>query len=212
MLLFCYGHPCIYESFCCHTLICTFIVFDIANYCMSSDGKRLSSLKKRKKKSQSSYLNLGEPAVLGPSGASASPSPHHHLQPRWCSQGSDRALREDVSGKILPGLRLSDALCWIFFPYLSLSCNFKAMHGKFFQKLLVGFFLPVPRFRYPPVSNHFQVKVMELLQRSKLPSQLDTRFHVSISQSWLCQVCVCLCVTMAWILDCSDFFLSLHHK
>lgn len=45
MLLFCCGHPCIYESFCCHMLICTIIVFDIANYCPSSDGKRLSSLK-----------------------------------------------------------------------------------------------------------------------------------------------------------------------
>lgn len=79
MLLFCYGHPCIYESFCCHMLICTIIVFDIANYCMSSDGKRLSSLKKRQtsKQSQSSYRNLGEPAVSRPSGASAFSSPHH---------------------------------------------------------------------------------------------------------------------------------------
>lgn len=90
-------------------LICTIIVFDIANYCMSSDGKRLSSLKKEK--SQSSYLKLGEPAVFRPGGASASSSRPHRLQPPWLLQGSNRALREDVLGKILPGLQLSDALC-----------------------------------------------------------------------------------------------------
>lgn len=141
VLLFCYGHPCIYESFCCHMLICTIIVFDIANSCMSSDGKRLSSLKRKIKKSQSSYLNFGEPAVFRPGGASASSSPHHRLRP-------PPALAGQCQG--ITGRRFGENSAWIavvgctvlnFFPHPFLLHNFKAMHGKFFRKLVVlGFF------------------------------------------------------------------------
>lgn len=159
VLVFCYGHPCIYESFCCHILICTIIVFDIANYCMSSDGKRLSGLKKKKgiekkNKSQSSYLNFGEPAVCSPGGASASSSPHHCLQPLPAPAGKCQGIM---------GRRFWENPAWIaivrctvlnFSPYPFLLHNFKAMHGKvFFQKLVILVFFQFPDLDIPRLQS-----------------------------------------------------------
>lgn len=150
VLLFCYGHPCIYESFCCHMLICTITVFDIANSCMSSDGKRLSSLKRKIKKSQSSYLNFGEPAVFRPSGASASSSPHHRLRPPPALAGQCQGITGRLFGENSAWIAIVGCTVLNFFPHPFLLRNFKAMHGKFFRKLVVLGFFPLPRFRYPP--------------------------------------------------------------
>lgn len=76
MLLFCCGHSCIYESFCCHMLICTILVFDIANYCPSSDGKRLSNLKQA-----ITTILLNPWGVPDREGQVLFPIPTHPLQP-----------------------------------------------------------------------------------------------------------------------------------
>lgn len=138
MLLFCYGHPCIYESFCCHMLICTIIVFDIANYCMSSDGKRLSSLKKKKQANNHSRHTetLGNLQFPDPVEQVLFPVPTiHPLQ-----------LPPALSGQDVTGRHSGENPAWIatvrctvqnFIPYLFLLHNFQAMHGKFFfQKFL----------------------------------------------------------------------------
>lgn len=146
MLLFCYGHPCIYESFCCHMLICTIIVFDIANYCMSSDGKRLSSLKKNYKQT----ITVVIPKPWGTCSFQTQWSKCFFQSPpsipcsfHLLSQG--RMLQEGILGKILPELQLSDALCRTlsliyFFCITSRQCM-----ESFFSR---SFFILVPRFRH----------------------------------------------------------------
>lgn len=124
----------------CLSVLLLYLILQITVCLMMAKG-----LKKKE-----NTVSLLKPAVFRPGGASASSSPLHCLQPPPALAGQRQGITGRCFGENSAWIAVVGCNMLNFFPYPFLLHNFKAMCGKFFQKLVGLGFFPVPRFRYPP--------------------------------------------------------------
>lgn len=136
------------------SVLLLYLILQITVCLVMAKGFQAWKKRMKKYKSQSSYLNFGEPAVCSPGGASASSSPHHCLQPPPAPAGKWQGIMGRRFGENPAWIAIVGCTVLNFSPYPFLLHNFKAMHGKvFFRKLIILVFFQFPDLDTPRLQS-----------------------------------------------------------